>query len=130
MRNLNASWRAVAAMFALNGALWGIWASRIPAIVEKLELSHQLMGGLLLCMALGAIFSFPIAGHFSDKLGAFFTTRLTALFYLLSLIILSLVPNAPMLAIALFVFGAPHGGMDVSMNSWATEVENTITRRK
>ena len=123
MRNLNASWRAVSAMFALNGALWGIWASRIPAIVEKLDLSHQMVGSLLLCMAAGAIFSFPIAGHFSDKLGAFFTTRLTAALYLISLILLSLAPSPLLLAVALFVFGATHGGMDVSMNAWATEVE-------
>lgn len=123
MRKLNSSWRAVAAMFALNGALWGIWASRIPAIAEKLDLSHQLIGTLLLCMAMGAILSFPVAGYFSDKLGAFFTTRLTALLYLLSLILLSLAPSSLWLAVLLVIFGATHGAMDVSMNAWATEVE-------
>lgn len=110
-------------MFGLNGALFGIWASRIPAIVEKLSLSHQMVGILLLFMASGAIVAFPLAGHFSDKFGAFRTTKVSAAFYLLALILLSLANSPIVLAMALFVFGATHGAMDVAMNSWATEVE-------
>ncbi len=123
MSNGQKSWNAVSAMFALNGALFGIWASRIPAIVQRFELSHSSIGLLLLLMAAGAIMSFPVAGHFADKLGAFRITKIAAIFYVLALILLGISPSIYTLAASLFFFGATHGAMDVAMNSWATEVE-------
>jgi len=123
MSNNQKSWNAVAAMFALNGALFGIWASRIPAVVERFELSHSSVGMLLLLMAGGAIVTFPIAGHFADKVGAFTVTRLVGLFYIVALVLLGLSNSVFFLAISLFFFGVTHGAMDVAMNSWATEVE-------
>ncbi|MGJ8528433.1 MFS transporter [Maritalea sp.] len=123
MSNGQKYWNAVSAMFALNGALFGIWASRIPAIVQRFELSHTSIGLLLLLMAAGAIVSFPVAGHLADKLGAFRVTKFTAIFYVLALILLGVSPSIYFLAVALFFFGATHGAMDVAMNSWATEVE-------
>lgn len=55
-----AAWRAVAAMFILNGALFGIWASRIPAMRDRLGLSHEELGFGLLFMAAGQYFLFPL----------------------------------------------------------------------
>lgn len=110
-------------MFALNGALFGIWASRIPAIAEIHHLSHGTLGALLLLMASGAILSFPIAGRLSDRLGAYQITIWSAVAYTLCLFLISVAPNLAALAAALFLFGATHGAMDVAMNSWASEVE-------
>ena len=121
-------WRAVAAMFLLNGALFGVWASRIPAISSQHGLTPGLLGMLLLCMAIGAIVSFPIAGFASDKFGSATVTRKIAIVYAASLILLSFTPVTWALAIALFIFGAAHGAMDVSMNAWAAEVERVGER--
>ena len=41
---LRTPWRAVAAMFILNGALFGIWASRIPGVAERHQLSPGALG--------------------------------------------------------------------------------------
>ena len=41
-------WRAVSAMFVLNGAFLGIWASRIPTIREAQGLDKSKFGLLLL----------------------------------------------------------------------------------
>ncbi len=57
---------AVAAMFSLNGALLGMWASRIPAFKDSLGLSHASLGLVLLFLAGGAILSFPVDGRISD----------------------------------------------------------------
>lgn len=115
--------QAVVAMFILNGALLGIWASRIPAIATVHALTPNLLGLLLLCLAAGAIISFPLAGRIVDSYGAAPVTRGIAVAYCLTLITLGLAPNLPLLALALFLFGMAHGSMDVAMNVWAAEVE-------
>ncbi|WP_260107444.1 MFS transporter [Phaeobacter inhibens] len=127
-RQLRSPWRAVSAMFVLNGALFGIWASRIPAVSEIHELSPGGLGLLLLLLAAGAILSFPLAGRAADRIGAAHVTRRVALAYVLGLVLLALAPNLPLLAAALFVFGAAHGSMDVAMNAWASEVEARAAR--
>ncbi|WP_405116201.1 MFS transporter [Phaeobacter sp. BS23] len=127
-RQLRSPWRAVSAMFVLNGTLFGIWASRIPAISEIHGLSPGGLGLLLLLMAAGAILSFPLAGRAADRIGAAHVTRRVALAYVLGLVLLALAPNLPLLAAALFVFGAAHGSMDVAMNAWASEVETRAAR--
>jgi len=44
----DAGWRAVVAAFALNGLLFGAWASRIPAFKEGFGLAEGTLGLLLL----------------------------------------------------------------------------------
>lgn len=125
---LSAPWRAVAAMFVLNGALLGIWASRIPAVAEIHALGHSLLGLLLLMLAAGAIAAFPVAGRVADRYGAAAMTRLIAILYVVALLVLAIAPTTPLLAVALFIFGATHGAMDVTMNTWAGEAERKIGR--
>lgn len=125
---IRSPWRAVAAAFAFNGILLGIWASRIPAVMEMHDLGEAQFGLLLLFMGAGALVSFPLAGRAADGLGAVRVTRGIALSYVLSLILVALAPSPLWLAVALFVFGMQHGSMDVVMNTWATEVEKHIGR--
>jgi MFS family permease len=122
------AWRAVAAMFVLNGALFGIWASRIPAVAERHELGPGSLGGLLLLLAAGAIVAFPIAGKLSDTQGAAKVTRRVAVLYVGALFLIAVSPDFLSLAVALFLFGATHGAMDVAMNTWAGEAERRIGR--
>ncbi|WP_170404391.1 MFS transporter [Ruegeria arenilitoris] len=128
MIGLVSAWRAVAAMFILNGALFGIWASRIPAVRDRLGLSHEELGYGLLFMAAGAVCSFPVTGRLTDKFGAVTVTRVTAVLYTASLILLAAADSFAMLAAFLFIFGAFHGSMDVAMNAWAAEVEQAYAK--
>ena len=128
MPELRTPWRCVAAAFALNGILLGSWASRIPAFVDRLALDERTLGALLLAMGIGALVSFPLAGRFSDRLGAARLTRWIAAGYLLSFVVLGVSFSMGMLAVALFAFGMFHGSMDVAMNSWASEVERHMKR--
>jgi predicted MFS family arabinose efflux permease len=121
-------WRTIAAAFAFNGILLGVWASRIPAIVEIHGLSEARLGLMLLFMGFGALVSFPLAGRLADSLGAAPVTRVIAVSYGGSLVLLALAPSPIWLAAALFVFGMAHGSMDVVMNTWATEVERHMGR--
>ncbi|MEX0327991.1 MAG: MFS transporter [Ruegeria sp.] len=128
MINVVSAWRAVSAMFILNGALFGIWASRIPAVRDHLGLSHEELGYGLLFMAAGAVCSFPVTGRLTDRFGAVAITRIIAVLYTLSLILLAFAGSFWALAVFLFVFGAFHGSMDVAMNAWAAEVEQAYDK--
>lgn len=121
-------WRSVAAAFVLNGLLLGGWAARIPAFVDRFDLDERRLGLLLLVMGFGALVSFPLAGRLSDRFGAVGVTRALAAVYLLSVLALGLAGSVWALAAALWLFGMCHGAMDVTMNSWATEVERHMGR--
>lgn len=114
---------AVAAMFFLNGGLFGAWASRVPTIKSTFELSPDQLGLLLLFLAAGAIISFPLAGEATNRIGACSTTRVLAIAHGVGLVAIGLSPNPIVLAVALFLFGMAHGAMDVTMNAWGAEVE-------
>ncbi|WP_299724878.1 MFS transporter [uncultured Tateyamaria sp.] len=123
-----ATWMAVSAMFILNGALYGIWASRIPAMAVRHDLDAGALGLLLLLLAGGAIAAFPLAGRFADRFGAAMITLRIAVAYTVALALTALAPNVASLAFALMIFGATHGAMDVAMNTWAGEAERHIAR--
>lgn len=128
MASIRTPWRAVAALFLLAGALFGIWASRVPAVTTKHDLTPDSLGLLLLLMAIGATISFPLSGWLADRIGPAKVARSLALAATAALILAGLAPTVTSLAAALFVFGATIGGMDVAMNSWAVEVERARGR--
>ncbi|WP_299654283.1 MFS transporter [uncultured Tateyamaria sp.] len=123
-----ATWLAVSAMFVLNGALYGMWASRIPAAAQLHGLDKADLGLLLLLLAGGAIAAFPLAGRVADARGAAPVTLAIAVAYAVALCLIGLAPSVAWLALALFAFGATHGAMDVAMNTWAGEAEAHIAR--
>ncbi|MEM7319954.1 MAG: MFS transporter [Pseudomonadota bacterium] len=123
-----AAWTAVAAVFALNGVLFGMWVSRIPAVQAKLGLSHSALGIVLLFLGAGAVLAFPVTGRFIDRFGAVTVTRIVATSCTLSVLLMGLAPNIYTLALALLIFGAFHGAVDVAMNAWGAEVERDFDR--
>lgn len=120
--------RAVAAAFALNGAMLGTWASRVPAIAERFDLGEGGLGLLFLMMGLGALVAFPFAGKAADRAGAARVTRVLTVGLLVAVVFLSLAPSTILLGAAILCFGVVYGGMDVTMNSWAAEVEQHVGR--
>lgn len=115
--------RAAIAVFALNGGLFGAWAARIPAFVAEFALTPDRLGLLLLFIAGGAILAFPLAGRLTDRIGAAALTRALVPLYAAALTLVALAPTAAALAVALALFGAAYGALDVAMNSWGTEIE-------
>lgn len=120
--------RAVSAVFLLAGAMFGIWASRIPSVAIKHQLGEGQLGLLLLLLAAGAIAAFPLAGRWADRFGAAPVTLRFGLANVTALFLVALSPNTWTLAIALFAFGATTGSIDVTMNTWAGEVERHVGR--
>ena len=120
---------AVSLIFAINGMVFGTWASRIPAIVDFHDLSPGSFGLLIFLAGLSAVIAFSIFGRAADRYGAaFITKRATLLLIPLTLIFIAYANSIWMLVFAVIFFGAIHGGDDVAMNAWAAEVEREYTR--
>lgn len=114
---------SVSLVFIFNGLLFGTWASRIPKINELFNFSEMGLSALLLLLAAGAISSFPVAGRLTDKIDASRLSMWLCILYPIPFVLIGLSDSVILLAISLFLFGWIHGAMDVSMNTWGTEVE-------
>ena len=73
---------AVSMIFAINGALFGTWASRIPAISNIHDLSPASLGLLIFLAGLSAVVAFSIFGRAADHYGAAFVTKLASSIFL------------------------------------------------
>ena len=120
---------AVLVIFAVNGVLFGSWASRIPAISNFHNLSPASLGLLIFLLGLSAVVAFSAFGRAADKFGASFVTKLASCTLLpLTLIFIAYANSIWTLVAAIIFFGAIHGGIDVAMNAWAAEVERKSKR--
>lgn len=120
--------RVVSAIFFMCGSFIGLWASRIPHIKEATGLSEGGFGMLLLIMAAGAFVAFPFTGVCIDRLGAAPVAKALAIATAVCFTLVGLAPNTVLLAIALFLAGFTLGALDVSMNGWGAEVEQSLSK--
>ncbi|MFJ8902323.1 MFS transporter [Streptomyces sp. NPDC102370] len=114
--------------FVLCGTLMGAWVVHIPAVEERVGISHATLGGLLVLLGLGAFAGMQVAGPLTDRLGARVVVPATAVLCGASLVLPGLAHDPWTLAGALLVFGACNGGLDVSMNAHAVHVEKAYGR--
>ncbi|MEU0074343.1 MFS transporter [Streptomyces sp. NPDC006332] len=119
---------AVAAVFAVHGAVTGSFATRVPWIQEHASVGAGQLGLALAFPALGASVAMPLAGRISHRFGARNALRGLIALWTLSLILPSLAPNLLALCVALFVYGASAGMADVAMNALGVEIENRLGR--
>lgn len=119
---------AVAAVFAVHGAVTGSFATRVPWIQEHASIGPGQLGLALAFPALGASFAMPLAGGISHRFGARNALRGLIALWTLSLVLPSLAPDLLTLCLGLFVYGATAGMSDVAMNALGVEVENRLDR--
>lgn len=119
---------AVAAVFAVHGAVTGSFATRVPWIQDHAGVSAGQLGLALAFPALGASIAMPLAGGISHRFGARNALRGLMALWTLSLVLPSLAPNLLTLCLALFTYGATAGMADVAMNALGVEVENRLGR--
>ncbi|MBE2276940.1 MAG: MFS transporter [Rhodobacteraceae bacterium] len=121
----NARW-AVAATFAANGFVTGAWAPQIPLLLPRHGIGEATLGGLIILLGLGAVSAMLFTGRLIARYGS---RRVLGVFALTIVPVLPLVVLAPsvwLLGLAMALFGAMIGSMDVAMNANAVEVERRL----
>jgi MFS family permease len=114
--------------FGLNGFVLGMWIVHIPVIEQRVGVSHALLGWLLLLLGLGAFLGMRLVGPIADRFGVRRVVPVTGVVCSAALVLPALAMNAWTLGIALLVFGLGNGGLDVSMNTHAVQVEARYQR--
>ncbi|MFF7732032.1 MFS transporter [Streptomyces sp. NPDC007984] len=127
-RSLRAARVATYVYFVLCGTLLGTWVVHIPAIEERVGISHATLGGLLVVFGLGAFLGMQVAGPLTDRLGTRVVVPVGGVLCGATLILPALAPDPWTLAVALLVFGLCNGCLDVSMNAHAVHVEKAYGR--
>lgn len=127
-RSLRAARVATYVYFVLCGTLMGAWVVHIPAIEDRVGISHATLGGLLVLLGLGAFVGMQVAGPLTDRLGARIVVPAGGILCGASLALPGLAQEPWTLGGALLVFGFCNGILDVSMNAHAVHVEKAYGR--
>jgi fucose permease len=119
---------SVSLVFAVHGAVVGSFATRIPWLVDHLDLSSGQLGLALVMPALGASFAMPLASRLVHRYGGRAAVRGLLLLWCASLALPDASPGLPWLCLTLLVYGGSAGMADVAMNAQGVEVEQRLGR--
>ncbi|MGH3216737.1 MAG: MFS transporter [Trebonia sp.] len=119
---------AATAFFAVDGFVFATWAVRIPAVKAATHASPAALGLALLGLSGGAIATMTISGALCRRFGAGRMTVGSAILLSVALLLPPLARSALSLGLALLVFGAAYGSLNVSMNSLAISVVAALRR--
>ena len=75
------AWHPTASMFFLNGAMFGMWATQIPAFKERLELSPIALSVILLMLSAGTALAMASSAFVIRIAGIATSIRATATLY-------------------------------------------------
>lgn len=119
---------AVSGVFAVHGAVYGTFATRVPWIAEHAHAGPGALGLALIAPALGSIATMPLVARFIHRYRSRTVVRILLTAWCLSLVLPALAPNTVVLFISLLVFGACAGTSDVAMNAQGVVVEQRYGR--
>src|SRR5690606_3691216 len=100
------------------------WAPMVPYAKDRLGLDDARLGLLLLLLGAGALLTMPLSGMMVSRLGSRAVMMASVGMVALTLPLLVLLTSITAMAVALFLFGAGIGSMDVAMNAHGVQVQN------
>ena len=119
---------AIAALFCFLGFQYGTWASRVPALKARLDLTPAEVGLMLLATGVGAVLSFSLVARLMTQLGSRRLAAVSALGLVLILAALSVAPSYPVAIVVLFLDGVAVACLNVAMNAQAAALEAKYQR--
>lgn len=119
---------AVSVFFFVSGLTFATWASRIPDIKNKLQLSDAGLGMVLFALPVAQVLSLPFSAPIISRFGSRTVVIATALLYLISLVLLAISAATWQLVLALFLFGFWANLLNIAMNTQAVGVERSYGR--
>ena len=126
--NARAARAGITAVFFVNGALFATWASRIPALSNRVGATTGVLGLALLAPAVGAVLAMPLVGRLLPGRSSRVFTRFALAGLMVAILLPALARSVPALAGALFVVGLTNSAMDLSMNAQGVSVERHMRR--
>ena len=127
-RDLRNAAVATGVVFAVSGATFATWVSRLPAVRDRIDAGTAELGLALLCIGLGSLFTMPFTGRLCARFGSRSIVLATALPCCAMLALLAHLPSVGLLAVALFLWGSFYGAWDVAMNVHGSAVEQRAGR--
>ena len=115
-------------MFAAHGFIFASWAVRVPAIKEQTGASPAALGLALLGLSAGAVSTMLIAGTLCRRFGSQRIAVISCALLSVTLVLPALARSAITLGLALLVFGAAYGCLNVAMNSIAVDLVAALRR--
>src|SRR3954468_19823790 len=107
---------AVSVFFFIAGLTFATWASRIPDIKERLQLTEAGLGSVLFALPVGLMASLPLSGWLVSKFGSRRIVIAAAIAYPLILLLLAMATSPFQLVICLFFFGLFANFVNIAMN--------------
>lgn len=114
--------------FFIAGFGISAWAPLVPYAKDRLSIDEGALGLLLLCLGAGSIITMPLAGALAARFGCRLMIWVASLLICISLPFLATSTSIPELIIALLIFGAAIGTVDVVVNIQAVIVEKASGR--
>ena len=104
------------------------WATRVPAIQDRLDLSPGALGLAILGLEAGAVIGLPAGGALVTRVGSRTGLAIGFALYPTALVAVALAPGLVWLAAALGVMAAANSVVDVAMNAQGVEIERRYER--
>ncbi|SMD41508.1 Predicted arabinose efflux permease, MFS family [Aquiflexum balticum DSM 16537] len=119
---------ALGSLFFLAGLCFASWASRIPDIQVKFDLSESQLGSLLLGLPVGSVLALPLAGWAVHRFGSRIVVLLSSAGYIVFLPLIGFSESLWMLVPVVFFFGMTGNLMNISLNTQALALEDNYGR--
>jgi hypothetical protein len=119
---------AIRTVFFVNGALFASWASRIPALSDRVGARPAALGLVLLAPAVGAIVAMPLVGRLLPDRSTRAFCRWAVVGLGLALLLPGLARSVPALGAALFAVGLANSTLDLAMNAQGVTIERHLGR--
>jgi len=130
LKQVQAAARATYAAFIGAGFAFASWASRIPQVRDRLDLTPANLGLVLLAIAAGSLVALPISGLIIARLNTRRTTTAMAVVLAAALTIVATgyLAGVGLVLIGLCLLGFANGAWDVAMNVQGAAVERHLGR--
>lgn len=119
---------AVFVVFVFNGAVFGTWAARVPALASQVGAEEGTLGLSLLGASIGLALSAPVAARACAAFGARRLVLASGVVSAAVLPLLALTSTPLHLGLVLFLLGTSIAALDVSMNIAAVAVLRELER--
>jgi hypothetical protein len=119
---------AITGVFFADGALFATWASRIPALSDRVHAGTGLLGLCLLAPAAAAVISMPLVGRLLPGRSSGLFCRAAMAGLMAAIMLPALAPSVPLLAATLLVVGVANSTLDLAMNAQGVSIERGMKR--